>query len=1110
MGTSEGPSSDSGESAQLGLFLSYNSSDREAADRFRQALTSTNVTTFFDRADLTPGQPWFDELEAALRHVRGVAILIGKEGLGTIQKREMQFALARQAMEEKEGRRFPVVPVLLEGADPDSMSGFLALNTFVDLRRGFEIPHALGPLIRAVDPARESEEKTSSEICPYRGLNAFREEDSSLFFGREAFSRKLLTHVLEHNLVVLIGRSGSGKSSVAQAGLLPLLRRQKPPDDTWESITFSPGSRPFHRLATQLVPLWSPPGRDLTDIATESQKLGDRLANGELSLASSIDLALTKLPDTSRLLAIVDQFEELFTSVAHDEEKRAFIRQMLVASHDSRLTNLLTLRADFYGHAIKFRELSEAFEVGLVNVSDMTRQELRRAIEEPATRSGLRFETGLMERILDHIEHQPGSLPLLEYALTELWRRRKGDLFTHAAYDAIGGVDGAISHRADTQFEKLAAAQKKVALPALAHLVRVSSVSEEGTDTRQVVRLATLSADEQNVVRIFAEKDSRLVVTGRDETSGEETVEVAHEALIRNWDKLRGWIDKDREFLLWCQRLDMFLTEWQRTRESAGALLSGVYLEEARRWSTQRGEDLNPEQRRYVLASLRASAVSTRWRTTSLIAVALVALAALAWWAWTRSDPYQIRLAVSQGLAEPPNPYTPWVDQWPMSLVYLGRTSEALDSVRKLPDQFQSRVKGLTNVAVALEKMGDSRTAGATFDEALSVIGQISGTKQDFERDQSRSIVVMALGAVQKWPEALSVAGQIQNRVGRSETLRKLVSALTSGGDFSQATALLPRIDEPFDRGAAMMTVVEGLVANGRATEALTVVDTVPGLDSYGAAEARIHALASAGRTDQALAANAAATFYVKANGLVWIAEYLATAGRPEEAPAILDRLGTLSTNHLYDRYRAQDLVGVTQALLKAGRRDLAKLMAARALRTAAADNVAWSRAKTLIESEPILREAGLGNEAATAVSDALKEEMVKDLPGRAVEFLVDVGRVDEAYGFAQQVPESARKVECLSIASAGLARAGKFAEAYKAAERARQIADRFIDAQSFSQVAAAFARLHDYRQARLAAEMCRISEPRVSSFATIVREYAAERHAELRTSDLGWILHAR
>lgn len=435
------------DSAQRDLFLSYNSTDREAVARLQAAITSQGISTFYDRADLTPGQPWFDELEAALRRVCGAAVFIGRAGLGTIQKREMQFLMVRQADEESQGKKFPVIPVLLDGADPEIISGFLALNTWVDLRRGVGDAQAVNSFIRAFQqPSHSHPREAPSFLCPYLGLNAFREEDSSLFFGRKDISRKLFAHVLKQNLLVVIGRSGSGKSSVAQAGLLPILRQQKPPAETWETIVLTPGNKPFHRLAAQLVPLWSPPGRDQTDISTESQKLGDRLAKGEVTLGSFITLALKHLINTSRLIIVVDQFEELFTQTTQEEERRRFTEQLMEAKAQANLSLVLVLRADFYGHAIGLgRELSDGIESGLLNIVDMTRNELKQAIEEPAERSGACFETGLVDRILDQVEQQPGSLPLLEYALTELWQQRQENVLTHASYDAIGGVAGAIT-----------------------------------------------------------------------------------------------------------------------------------------------------------------------------------------------------------------------------------------------------------------------------------------------------------------------------------------------------------------------------------------------------------------------------------------------------------------------------------------------------------------------------------------------------------------------------------------------------------------------------------------------------------------------------------------
>jgi conflict system STAND superfamily ATPase len=213
-------------------------------------------------------------------------------------------------------------------------------------------------------PARRQD--LAAAICPYRGLHAFREEDAGLFFGREVLSQRLLDRVLKNDLVAVIGPSGSDKSSVVQAGLLPLLRRQRPPEETWESLVFTPGNKPFHHLAARLVSLWSPPGRNLTDIG-KSEKLGTRLANGEVALARFIDLALRHLPGTTRLIAVVDQFEELFTYSLEEEQRRRFVDQLLTATRDSKLTIVLSLRSDFYSHAVALKDLGDRLETGIVN-----------------------------------------------------------------------------------------------------------------------------------------------------------------------------------------------------------------------------------------------------------------------------------------------------------------------------------------------------------------------------------------------------------------------------------------------------------------------------------------------------------------------------------------------------------------------------------------------------------------------------------------------------------------------------------------------------------------------------------------------------------------------
>jgi hypothetical protein len=657
-----------GLAAQRDLFVSYNSADRDAVDRVRRAFHAKGISTFYDRDDLTPGQPWFDELEGALRSVRGAVVFIGPGGFGTIQKREMQFLMVRQAAEEGHGKPFPVIPVLLHGADPDAISGFLTLNTWLDLRGGFDDAQAFNSVVgyfQGQPPERAEAEPV--RLCPYRGLNTFREEDWPLFFGRQEATKRIFELVLKQRLVTVTGRSGSGKPSIAQAGLLPLLRRQKPPAETWESIVFSPGARPFSRLAAQLVPLWSPPGRDQTDIGTESEKLGNRLAEGEVNLAHFVELALKHLPNTSRLIAVVDQFEELFTQTAQPEQRKRFTDELLDAAAESKLTIVLVLRADFYAQAISLdRRLSDRIASGLVNVTEMTRSELREAIEQPAARTGACFEKGLVDRILDHLETQPGSLPLLEYALTEIWQQRQGNVLTHASYDGVGGVAGAISKRAEQQFDKLLPGERDTAMPALSRLVHLSYGMGESSDTRRVVRLDELDTDATAVMRVFAARESRLVVLGFDEATGEETAQVAHEALIRGWERLRSWIGRDREFLLWRQQLRPFIDKWQALKQDRGAaLLQGIYLAEARRWLRDRGRDLNLQEREFIQASERPVVRSQRRRQFAAAILPVLCLSLL----W----------ATDFGLSFPGSgQFRYWIDELNISAVRRPKTAAQL------------------------------------------------------------------------------------------------------------------------------------------------------------------------------------------------------------------------------------------------------------------------------------------------------------------------------------------------------------------------------------------------------------------------------------------------
>jgi WD40 repeat protein len=568
----------------------------------QKLLEARGITTFLDREKLIAGFAWPQALEEGLRAVRGVAVFIGR-GFGGWQKREIAFALDRQVREEKEGRAFPVIPVLLQGAE--LASGFLFTNTWIDLRGGLDgafAAKALDAFERAINSAQPAQPpEGAAVVCPYRGLRVFREEDAGFFFGRRAFADQLLHFTLGNDLVAVVGPSGSGKSSVVQAGLLPRLRRERPPANTWDAVSFTPGNDPFHRLASALIPLLDP-DNDKVERLAKAEELGVKLADGRIRIESVIDRVIEESKGTGRLLLIADQFEELFT-LAPEPGRRAFAQALVRALGRAPFTLLVTLRADFYSQIITVdRDLSDRLTPAQVNIGALTPQELRESITAPARLVGLEFEPGLVERILADVGSEPGHLPLVEFALTELWQHREGSLLANRAYDEIGGVTGALAQRAEAELTRLKPEQQIAARRLFSRLVRVARPEEAGEDTRQLADLTEADPVTKYVAKGLA--DARLLVTGGETKAGALTVEVAHEALIRNWLRLRVWLNEDREFLLWRQRLQVQAGEWHEHGQDAGYLLRGAPLSEAERWFIGRQNDLTDGERELIRESI--------------------------------------------------------------------------------------------------------------------------------------------------------------------------------------------------------------------------------------------------------------------------------------------------------------------------------------------------------------------------------------------------------------------------------------------------------------------------------------------------------------------------
>ena len=456
--------------------------------------------------------------------------------------------------------------------------------------------------------------------CPYRGLFAFREQDAHLFFGREQFTRDLVTAVKRKPLVAVIGPSGSGKSSVVFAGLVPHLRR-----DTicpWEVISFRPGNSPIAALTNALAHLPPPrsqalPGnvyREVPLVKTVSQPIVTRIQHrqqaeparmhsqaepgNEIQPPSTLYRTIERFVQQNsgtRLVLIVDQFEELYT-LCPESERQYFLDALLTAVEKApAFTLVITLRADFYGYALSDRNLSDALQGAVLNLAPMNHQELHCAIATPAAQMQVHLEGGLTNRLISAVEGYLGRLPLLEFALTQLWSKQHQGMLTNQAYEEIGGVECALANHAETEYAQLEECDRNRAQRIFMQLIQPGEGIEA---TRRIATREEVKQANWDLVTRLA--SSRLVVTNRHEFTGEETVEIVHEALVRSWGRLEHWLQLDGEFRNWQEQLRSAIRQWERSNGDEGTILRGKPLVDAEYWYKLRSDELSASDRAFV------------------------------------------------------------------------------------------------------------------------------------------------------------------------------------------------------------------------------------------------------------------------------------------------------------------------------------------------------------------------------------------------------------------------------------------------------------------------------------------------------------------------------
>ena len=629
------------------IFLSYSRTDAAAAGRLRARLDQdAGLKTFLDRYALPGGKPWQPELEAALASCRALVVLLGPAGIGGWQHREIQLGLDRQTAAAKTATPFPVIPVLLPGLQPDDvpLGTFLALNTWVDLRTGLDEPEPLQRLIAAAQGrAIDGLTRDLAGLRPYRGLLPFREQDAGLFFGRQRFVEELVAKVRQRsatNLVAVLGRSGSGKSSIVFAGLFPALRKERGTGQqaVWQILDLRPGAEPLHALIETL----DPPDESLS----RTQKLAlinagvDLLRQRKVTLAQLVRDRLKDDPGTTRLLLYVDQWEELYTQAQprepkSDEDKartadaRLFTDLVLDAAAISSCTLVLSVRSDFYPDLQTHDRLRAAVQHCQVSLGPMTKAELTAAIEGPAKALGGSVEPELIKKLLRDIGLDPanpgadhydiGKLPLLEHSLDQAWAKAKDGRLGLAHY---AGLEQELEDRANDIYDRLSE-QHQVAAKRL--FVSLVTPGEGREDTRAKLVLGHHS-DLAPAAEAFAAGNARLVVTSED--AGARSVEVSHEALIRHWERLRGWVDENRANMKMRAELVAARVEWLSNAKDKTLLVQpGLRLEAARRLRVQPGDVIVADLVDYLDASIASEARRRRWRTAGFALLVAIAVA---------------------------------------------------------------------------------------------------------------------------------------------------------------------------------------------------------------------------------------------------------------------------------------------------------------------------------------------------------------------------------------------------------------------------------------------------------------------------------------------------
>jgi formylglycine-generating enzyme required for sulfatase activity len=584
-------------------FLSYTSQDFALVQALKNALQrkDTNAAIFFAPESMRTGGFWLPQLAKEIAGSTAFVLLVGEKGLGPYQVIEYNEAFDRRAKEP----HYPIILVLPPRQTAPGLPFVQQLHWLITDDPASEA--TIGKLIDAASGPATRPAELWRYTRPYGGLEAMTEANSDFFFGRGQKTVEAINAlaVERDKLLVLLGNSGVGKSSLARAGVLAALLRQGygaawpavlHDSRRWCFLTLRPGTEPVRALVEPFIKVWQ---FDATDPRREERlnEWTDRLKSGGASLRGLLDATQDRLgelgqPTPPSFLLYVDQGEELYVR-AEKEQRRRFSEIVATGLTDPRLRALMSLRADFFGELQKDEPLFVVHRQ--INVPPLRETELREIVSNPAKLLSARFQTDTLaadiaRRTAEESAEDAGALPLLSYLLDDMWSEMvgRGDGVLRLPMQAIE-LGRVLVERADKFVSEHPGAED--ALRRILTL-KLATVREDGEPTRRRAARSEFSHEEWRLVSELADHPNRLLVTATPE-GGETYAEVAHEAIFRRWDKLRDWIAVEREFLAWRTGLEAARRAWQATPDKCkhDALLMGAALTQAQSWRAKRAAD---------------------------------------------------------------------------------------------------------------------------------------------------------------------------------------------------------------------------------------------------------------------------------------------------------------------------------------------------------------------------------------------------------------------------------------------------------------------------------------------------------------------------------------